>query len=389
MRTTDYPDHWKRGCSNAHRWVNCPGSIEGIDEEKEAGFMAKLGTLGHKLTESLLRQTPLSLDDDDHAILNELNKDERRWFKRAVAMCVDFVNDRISELNPTEVHFERKIASAIVEDHGGTSDVTLVEKEHNILWIIDFKFGAEAVEVDDNNQVMSYLNLAREVHPETDYGNWIFKGTIVQPSYRGAQTYTFPREQLDAFREKMVKATMLSERHGDPSWCRYCPLLATCEEAAKTVIRAVDEFGTCSEVVNELSGQPTAEQVEKMERIVMMHKMAKDAYKEAAAILKRWFNEGVELKYHRVSSSNIRTWNRRALESVADRLPSDKLADAMKIDLVTPTQLQRALDMDRKEFDRQFADVLELTNRPSLKCGVTPSPNELAQDLPIWTGSDD
>lgn len=353
--------------------------------------MAKVGTLGHKLAEAMLEEAPIELTDDDRETLDGLNADERKWLKRAVAMCVDFVKDQISNLSEnSEYHYERKIPSAFIDEHGGTSDATLVDFKKRVLWVIDFKFGAEAIEADDNEQVMCYLNLAREVHPETEKGKWAFKGTIIQPSYRGAQTYTYDREQLEEFRAKCIWATTTNERHGDPEWCKYCPLLVTCDQAAKMVVRAVDEFGTCTDVVNEVeSGSPTPEQIEKLERIVMMHKLAKDAYEGASTILKTWHNQGAKLKYHRVSGSNIRSWNRRAYAHLVDTLPPDVLSEALKIDVVTPHKLQTLLGMKKAEFNEKYSSILELTSRPTLKCGVKPSPDELAQDLPIWTGKDD
>ena len=387
-RLDTLPAHWARGCSNARRWVNCPGCLDYIRPEGEdgGGFMADVGTLGHKLVECTLTGVAIVLNKRDKEILNELDADERNWLKRSVAMCVGFVLEKIAHYekkNPGEVKvtFESKVVSKLVEKHGGTVDVSIATPFE--LDVTDFKFGSEAVEADDNEQVMSYINLGRERHGDRQR----YFGTIVQPSYRGAQTFRYTCEQLDKFRVRMIAATKSKERHGDPSWCKYCPLLETCSAAAKMTVNAIDEFGTLIEFINKSDG-PTAENIEALERVVMMHKLATDAYKDASKLLKQWYNDGAKLKYHRVSSSNIRNWRGNAYEAVSGDLNPDVLVEAIEIKLTTPAKLQKLLGISKEEFNTKYSAQLELTSRPSLKCGAKPSPNELALDLPIYSEGD-
>ena len=49
----EMPLHWETGCSNAKRWVSCPGSKYAHDDENE--LPARVGTLGHKIVEATKR----------------------------------------------------------------------------------------------------------------------------------------------------------------------------------------------------------------------------------------------------------------------------------------------------------------------------------------------
>ncbi len=345
--------------------------------------MASVGTLGHKICEQMLTGEPVALDEEDEKLIAKLETDQRTWFKKAITQCVDYIRsehkryvDEHSEHEVT-IEFEQKIKSEIIDEHGGTCDVSICTP--NILHAYDFKFGSHAVDAENNEQVMCYINLARERNP----GRNEFFGTIIQPAYRGAQTFEYTEQQLDVFRRRAVAATKSKDRNGDPSWCEWCPLLQSCSAAGKLTVGAVEDFGTLMDFINEGEG-PTPENVEKLERIVMMHRLARNAYEKAAALLKDWYNRGgVTLKHNRMAKTNIRSWSDRALLELADQLDADELTEAVTLDLISPPKLQKLLNMNKKEFDEKYRPLMILQSRPQLKAGAKPSPHELANDLPI------
>ena len=317
----NWPDHWQTGCSNAARWTNCPGSKYAVDD-REPGYMAELGTLGHKVTEQMLRhrfegyktKPIIDLTDEDRAIIKEIDATQLDWFKTAIKMCCEAVVELTKPYSSLSreliketsvILFEKKLKSKVVPDHGGKSDVILWFEDLELLTVIDFKFGSIGVDCKDNEQIMCYLNLARQLFPKAKK----FHGVIVQPSYNGVDHQKFTRRKLNDFRAKAVVAADPGnmERHGDPAWCEYCPLLATCDAAAKMNVSAVDEFGTLPELINEVD-EWTPARIERLERIVLMHKLAKTAYDSASALLKQLHADGHELNYHRVTSSKDRSW---------------------------------------------------------------------------------
>lgn len=387
-RIEDLPDHWLTGCSNASRWVNCPGSKYADSGEDDAGFMAGLGTLGHKIVEAMLviwsrgGKDKLTLtgvlDDADRATLAELDPTQLDWFKTACRICYDATTE-LAE-GSTEVLFETRIKSDTIPDHGGTVDVIIWFGNLKLLIVIDFKFGSIGVDCEDNEQIMCYLNLARQRFPKATK----FQGVIVQPSYNGVDVQKFTKKKLDAFRIRAAAAADPNnmDRHGDPSWCEYCPLLATCDAAAKLTVSAVDEFGTLPEFVNTVD-EWTPERVERLERIVLMHKLATAAYDKASTLLKQLYADGHKLNYHRVTSGNYRSWKPSAHEQLELLYGSD----IVKKSVLSPNELQKLLDMKKKDFDEAHSHMLELTSRPTLKAGVKPNAGELANDLPIFDES--
>jgi len=346
--------------------------------------MASLGTFGHKIAENVISREPTQLTEDDQELLAKLNLDELAWFRKSIKTCVDHIVRELCRLRdewgPENVqgpYLETKIASTWIDDHGGTCDVIIVTPE--TLHGYDYKFGSEAVIAEGNEQIMCYLNLARQLHP----GRKRFFGTIIQPAYKGVDEYEFTADELDAFLTEAVESTKSKDRRGG-EWCEWCTLLPTCKEAGRMVVQAADEFGSLMDFINEADG-PTRENVEKLERIIMMHRLATNAFKAASKLLKDWHNRGgVDLKYHRIAPRNNRSWNGLAMDALMDQLPEDKLGDAIQVAPITPAKLQELLGMKKQEFNDLFKPYINFANSPQLRAGAKPSIDELVNDLPIF-----
>lgn len=397
------PAHWQTGCSNAGRWVNCPGSK--YAEDSDGGFLADLGTLGHKVTEQLLRHHfgefkttlysgefktnfEIDLDDADRATLAKLDLTQLDWFKKSIKTCYNAVLEFAGLERDTsaghhgadEILFETKIKSDTIDKHGGTIDVIMWFAMTKLLIVIDFKFGMVAVDCEGNEQIMSYLNLARQHFPKARK----YQGVIVQPSYNGVDVQKFTKKKLDIYATRAWSAAQPDnmERHGDTKWCEYCPLLSTCDAAAKFIVSAVEEFGTLAEFINQ-GDKWTPARIERLERIVLMHKLAKNAYEKASTLLKQLHDDGHPLNYHRVTSGQYRSW----LPSAEDQLTMLYGSDIVTTKVMSPNELQKMLEMKKTEFDKTHSHLLELTSRPTLKAGVKPNAGELAADLPFFDDS--
>lgn len=372
------PEHWQTGCSNAKRWVNCPGSKFAKDE-REPGIKTLRGTLGHKIVEALLRGEAVQLDEDDARVIESLDPIDKEIFTDAVMMCFDYVRGEMGTMAEGDsIAFEVKIKSERVQDHGGTVDVILYRDSDQSLHVIDYKFGQTPVDAEGNYQIAAYLNLARQEFPAAKK----FFGTIVQPAYRGVDTVEVTEAWLDDW---LVKAAVAAdpanmERKASYEWCEWCPLLATCKEAAIMGRQVAHGFDAVKEVK-----EPTPEEVEAVEKIAFVAKIAAKQADGAAKLLKEWAGNGAKLNFHKVTTSTKRAWKEHAEVDLEDLCVKGEL-DRKKVFIekpLTAPQLQKLLKMDRKEFDQLYGNMLDCKQYGVLRVGTKPDARDLAEFGPL------
>lgn len=370
----ELPDHWATGCSNAKRWVSCPGSKYAEDNDND--LPARMGTLGHKIVHAILLGESFELDDAERADLEGLEDEELAWFKGAVKTCVEYVRGYVNARDDV-VLLERKIKSTRIDEHGGTIDVIVFNKLSKMLTVIDFKFGQVPVNAENNYQLKAYINLARQLFPEAD----LFCGIIIQPRFRGVEASDFTASQLHDFMLDAAVAADPSnmERKAGVEWCEHCPLLFSCKEAAKLTTQARVEFEAVSaDVFSGNQNEPSAIDIELMERIAIAHKIAVKAIKGASAILKTWQESGNELNYHKLVVVNTRKWK-------DDLTPDDMIRKIGNAGLrpVTVTEAQKISGLDKKEFNALFDDQLQYIRTAKLMPGVKPEQNALNEFEPV------
>lgn len=368
------PEHWSTGCSNAKRWVSCPGSKYAQDDEND--FPARMGTLGHKITEAILLGESFEINDAERADLDGLEDSELAWFKGAVKTCVEYVRGYVS-VTEEAVVIERKIKSTRINDHGGTIDIIAFNTLTKMLTVIDFKFGQIPVNAENNYQLMAYINLARQLFPNAKH----FTGVILQPRFRGVEVADFTESQLDDF---LLDAAVAADpenmqRKAGVEWCEHCPILFSCKEAAQLTTQARVEFEAVSaDVFSGNQNEPSAIDIELMERIAMAHKIAVKAIKGASAILKTWQESGNSLNYHKLVVVNTRKWK--------DDLTPDDMIRKIGNDGVRPvtvTDAQKISGLDKDEFNTLFKDQLQYIRTAKLMPGVKPEQNALNEFEPV------
>lgn len=383
--TKPLPDHWPLGPSSASRWLKCPGSAGASSESSEA---ADVGTLSHAIAEQLLsgaKEVMLTMKQGE--LFNSLESERRMNFIDAVNTCVNYVRSIRDDYDVCIL--ETKVQSLTVGPHGGTVDVILATE--TTLHVIDFKFGYVPVDAEDNDQLQCYLNLATQKFP----GRKVKLGTIVQPAHRGADTAEFTNVQLSHHLSAVLVVGQLwvkgnPPRYADVEHCKYCPLLGgdnPCKEAATLMVDSVKEFPDLIEFTSQVQPEgPTREQIEQVERFYMIQKLAKTAYESSGILLKKWAKQGKPLRHHRVAKVTRTYWKedaRTALEGQDFEAEDYQVDD--KPSLKTPAQVRATLGMDKKQFAKVFANVLEFRETPTLKAAKTkPSFDELAEfDTPL------
>jgi hypothetical protein len=202
------PDkHYRLGPSGSSRWLNCPFSA--VDDLPSTQNVHTIrGHLLHdKTAHALVDGLPIFGTDPD---------------SDAVRHCV-----AAAEALPGERHIEVPIVSEEIADFGGTVDVLTIEGDR--IHILDHKFGKYRVHAKDNTQLLCYLVLAHEKHPHATE----FAATIAQPAVRKKPvTAEYTLDDLKKHKDAVAEAAV-SDHKAAGEWCRFCPLLETCEEGQK------------------------------------------------------------------------------------------------------------------------------------------------------------
>lgn len=231
--------HARLSPSSAHRWINCPGSVElcrGIPCKPSP--YADEGTAAHLLAERCLRESSAAIRFKGDVI----EVDCRLWeVTDEMIEAVQFYLDTVRGLAlKGGISVERKIDLSWIPGLGGGTVDAVVFPER----IIDLKYGAGvAVEVQDNPQLMLYalgvFGLGRQsvdvtiVQPRCAHPD----GPVRSHTYSAMQLFDFALEVAAAAEATMwsVRTTNINEpgESVPPSlipgdWCQFCPAKAVC-----------------------------------------------------------------------------------------------------------------------------------------------------------------
>lgn len=350
------PDHFLMGPSSAYRWLRCSGSLNHVEDDG-GGEAARIGSLCHAIAESQLKKRPLGQDDQRY--FDGFTKQLQNELLEAVELCVEFVNS----LPMKEKRYETKIPSAFIEEHGGTSDVIATNGVD--LHVVDFKFGRGIVEIEDNDQVSCYLNLARQLYPSAKR----FFGTIIQPFNGGIKgPIEFSAEHLDEIEKKVIRASITREYVGGDH-CTFCPIIARCKAAGKFVQDQVSDFPDLTKLAAETGSRPSDADVELVAKLYKTYKIAEAGAEGAATILKAWGRRGVNIQQHGLGLrySTRHEWNENAEGALAAAKVDPE--DRGEFKLFTPTQLRQRLGITKESFEADFRGALNVREVETLVLG--------------------
>jgi len=341
------PAHFLMGPSSSSRWLECPGSLRVPHPEDEAGEAAAIGTLGHLLVEKgLIFETPCRinkpLEQSDREFLESLPDEVRDQLEEDVDLCVELVDG----LAYNQRHLERQIQHDLIEEHGGTVDVIIQHGE--TLHVIDFKFGRMRVDPEGNPQIMSYINLARQLYPKATR----FLGSIIQPKIkRDIQTVEFTLEELDEHERRVLEASISDEfKAGDH--CQWCPLLHQCTTAAKHIRDNVEEFPVLTPEVD----------TETLVKIYKIGKLAEKMTKDSGAVLKERLRKGETVEGVGLRPSGWFVWKANAAEILTEAgVDFDCLVEAK---MMSPSASRKKLGIPKDSFDEKFGPAI--SRRPGV-----------------------
>lgn len=390
------PAHDKYGCSNASRWLACPGSVaQAAGQESRPSRYAVEGTVAHELAaaalagDALPESVPVCNRCNDLVVAgacracgyNEYTLD--REMPQYLAEYVAFIASLRASHEILHEEIECRIQSRRWPEHGGTVDYYCVyrdEQQRVWLHVVDLKYGRGIVVASEGNtQLQCYLNLALERWPNVVH----LRATIVQPRAGDLPvTVEVSRQELSDLDLRIADSYLDSTALQAGDHCRWCPALATCAAAQSQIETALSELTALDEVDGERRGAMIARWLELLP--AMRHALAE----MPKAALHHLRSGGKIAGWKPVQTFAHRSWAGDP-EVVADALQGLGVRDddLWERKLVSPAQLEKR-GYTRAQIDafvhrpaRGHSVVVATDKRPAVDLGAVDfSPLEEIED---------
>ena len=241
--------------SSSERWLNCTPSARLADAAgSKTSEYAEEGTTAHELAEHVLGcwTDGTFLPECEEIPVPEniaSNKYYSEEMKEAIGHYVDFVTGEFYEMQkgtfggPVRVYLEEKLdISGYAPESFGSADVSLVSEQ--MLHIIDLKYGKGVKVPAESPQFKMYA-----LGVLAKFGGSKVKRirmSVAQPRLRHFETIEVDVRDLLDWAEKVLrpKAKLAYEGKGEQvvgSWCRFCPVKATCRAQKNEIIKDFEE----------------------------------------------------------------------------------------------------------------------------------------------------
>lgn len=242
------PVHARLGASNAHRWMNCPGSVEAESKKEDPGSVyAQEGTVAHHLAAEAWqwKRNPAEWVGEELSygtVTEEMANAVQVYLAYIQALAAGADEHGIergfnlSPLQPPEPMF-------------GTTDFYAWHFVRHHLDIVDFKYGRGVlVDAEGNAQTRMYalgawVHLATQDSPAARRRAQALKTVtvhIVQPRTFDEEgepritTETLTLMDLEAWGKELLERARRVQRPNAPripgDWCKFCRAQATCPE---------------------------------------------------------------------------------------------------------------------------------------------------------------
>jgi len=230
-------EHSRFSPSKAHIWGNCPGCVPITAGRKHTtNAAADEGTAAHWVTEQYVHGISTSVGvpaPNNIPVTNEMLQGAKLF------------RDEISARSQGAIYTECKLSiPSIHEDCFGTLDAFTVSNDTLYIW--DYKFGWNPVDVHGNLQLIAYASGALVYAPRIKH---ISIGLIQPRAYHKdgpVRSYIVPIEEFNTIIEKLrnaaENATSKSPRLNTGQHCRYCDGKLMCPAYNKLTRDIMDEF---------------------------------------------------------------------------------------------------------------------------------------------------
>jgi len=223
-------EHSRLSPSSAYIWANCPGSVSlGRNLAASAETPeAEEGTRAHEAARIRLETgvLPPGLPDD---------------MAEHVMEFVRFVENTAGG----QIFCERRLyATGVHAEVWGTCDAYVLDYEHKVARVYDFKYGWGLVEAFENPQLIAYANGMVNYAGE----DWRFELSIIQPRPRHrlgpARTWRLTASEVRAYGERLRAAALEALGYNPRAivgrHCKYCPARSVCPALQSAALDAVE-----------------------------------------------------------------------------------------------------------------------------------------------------
>lgn len=221
-------DHSQRAHSNlgpsaAHRWMECPGSVQSEikfyekhpGKRNESSIHSREGTMAHELCESLVEDLDFDIEDWEATVDNpeEFNLVE---MMRHCLQYREYVLDQIEDPENDIVLSESRMKMPQIHRNAyGTGDNLVIHPLSKSVDVTDFKYGkGQYVEVKNNKQGLMYAVGARnECIDKYGFEPEQYTIRIFQPRTDpvNINEWTISKRRLNEFIEEAAVAAILTE----------------------------------------------------------------------------------------------------------------------------------------------------------------------------------
>lgn len=337
-------DHALLSASGAHRWANCPGSVQAEKPYPDTtSVYAARGTLAHEIAEDCLTH-----GEDAASTMGREGVDQE--LVDGVQFYLDYVRNTVKELDGTLFIEQRVAFDDWVPEGYGTADAVILGA--TTLDIQDLKMGKGVkVFAQDNPQPILYgLGVLQEFEFAGIIDDIeIVRLTIIQPLLDHVDIAEYTVEELRAEGAKLSEAAKLALEPGAPrvpgdKQCTFCKASGNCKaEADYHLQTACGEFAQWEQGVAETLTDPQDLDYDTTRAILdnmAAFKKWLDKVKDRA-VLKITSGEGFD-GYKMVAGNSKREWQDA---DAAERALKRALgaANAFKKTLLTPPAAEKEL----------------------------------------------
>lgn len=293
--------------SSAHRWLECPGSIElllmnKIDSTSSNTYAVK-GNLIHGYAAYLLSSNNILSAYEN--LINECKNNTERIGVEEAKNYVDYVNSFKHENDILQI--ERMVPLYdIYSNMTGTVDSYIINKERSELHVFDLKTGFIKVKAENNPQLLLYAYGVLCAHDDIDID--LIYLHIVQDNHKVYNTNNFAinKKDLLEFISKVksiandISMNIFSYKEGD--YCKYCPVSQYCHKVQQNMMNISNEIAK-----NDDTGD--SNDISKISEIVYIYSKYEPIIEKYKQIIKDYLMQGgvdnkYELQYRKSRNSN-------------------------------------------------------------------------------------
>lgn len=358
-RKSNMAQHFKYSGSTAARTIGCPAWLRLSDdipviEGGGSNPAADQGTMLHNCMEEMYEDKNIPACFLEMLEAGREYNDEKLT-QELVETKLDLAFEAMENLIDDHDIGEWKVEPFVKIDNdiGGSIDFLGISTDSKTVVVVDYKFGYVPVDVTHNKQLLFYALAAACDENTREWFDAVETVilVIIQPNENGPvmQKWCITMDQVDEFETEYLAAVEASEDQeslpASGSWCKYCPVHATCPVKTGAALKATR--------VNEITSDKLAEYLPLAAEVM---EWAKEVQKMAHAQLEL----GAHIKgYKLVNKRASRVWNDKpAVDHKVRKAKKIKIEDGFELKLKSPAQLEKVCKKLDVDFEKNYGQYI-------------------------------